>query len=380
MKLKRILLPILILSLALLLIGCGDKTVYKTVKFDPNGGSSVQNVVVEEGSTVSKPTDPTYEGYTFLGWYLGETLWDFETGAVTADITLKAKWERITYTVSFNSDGGTAVDSQTIGMGDHASTPKEPSKDGCVFLGWFLGNEKWNFEKNTVGGNITLTAKWDKITYAVTFDSDGGNKVDSQTVAHGDSAEVPLSPTKQNNRFIGWYLGETLWDFENNKVSSDITLKAKWEADIVTHAVKFYSSENKLYDTRHVVNGDLLVPPTPPTTTEKKVFIGWYLGEEEFDFESTQITASIELVAKWRDLSLFTIHFDSNGGTTVVDKYVYEDEKISEPSVSKAGYTFAYWTYNGVKWDFDKSPTENMTLVAVWERNYDVELPTHPVP
>ena len=65
MKAKRLLMLVLILSLGLLLIGCGDDTVYHTVKFDTNGGPSQQNVAIESGNILSKPQDPVWEGYTF---------------------------------------------------------------------------------------------------------------------------------------------------------------------------------------------------------------------------------------------------------------------------------------------------------------------------
>lgn len=64
------------------------------VKFDAQGGSSVNGQTPASGSTVSKPTDPTREGYTFAGWYTDEACtkaYDFSV-AVTADMTLYAKW------------------------------------------------------------------------------------------------------------------------------------------------------------------------------------------------------------------------------------------------------------------------------------------------
>ena len=66
---------------------------YCTVSFDPDGGSAVASQTVEYGKTASKPADPKKNGYAFKGWYLGSTPYDFST-PVTADVTLKAKWEK----------------------------------------------------------------------------------------------------------------------------------------------------------------------------------------------------------------------------------------------------------------------------------------------
>ena len=62
-----------------------------TVKFDSDGGSEVAAVEVKDGEKVTKPADPTKDGYTFKGWFNGDKEYAFET-AVISNITLKAKW------------------------------------------------------------------------------------------------------------------------------------------------------------------------------------------------------------------------------------------------------------------------------------------------
>ena len=363
---------ILILSLGLLLIACGDDTVYHTVKFDTNGGPAMQSVAIKSGNVLSKPEDPVWAGYDFLGWYMGETLWDFETSTVTADVTLKAKWKRVTYTVSFNSDGGTAISSQAIGSGDHASEPLAPHKDGCIFKGWYVGDTAWSFEESQITEDVTLTAKWERITYTVSFDSDGGNKVEPITVAHGDPVTAPVPPTKENNKFLGWYFGDKLWDFENNKITSDITLKAKWETQVVTHEVCFDAGGDELYRVDHVVNGEKLTPPVPPTHSEF-IFVGWYIGAVEFDFENTPVTEPLYLTAKWKEKSAYVITFDTQGGSAVEPIFVLEGDTITAPVSTKYNQRLVHWEYNGKVWDFDTPPTSDMTLVARWE----VDLPIH---
>ena len=72
----------------------------KTVTFDSNGGSTVAAQTVTYGSKATKPADPTKSGYTFGGWYTNSactTAYDFNT-AVTADITLYAKWTAVSTT------------------------------------------------------------------------------------------------------------------------------------------------------------------------------------------------------------------------------------------------------------------------------------------
>ena len=82
-----------------------------TVEFNSNGGTEVESQKVQEGSKVTKPTDPTRSNYTFAGWYSDAALedaFDFENDTITANTTLYAKWEKDTsgdvtfYTVTFN--------------------------------------------------------------------------------------------------------------------------------------------------------------------------------------------------------------------------------------------------------------------------------------
>ena len=105
MKFKHLLLIILVLSTLVLLFSCGETPNQEvkeyTVTFDSNGGTSVEAQVVEENKRASAPNDPTKEGYTFLGWYVGDEKWSFISHTITENITLKAKWEIKSYTVRY---------------------------------------------------------------------------------------------------------------------------------------------------------------------------------------------------------------------------------------------------------------------------------------
>jgi len=228
----------------------GDMTLFArwalnnyAVTFDSDGGSAVPAQNVAHGGVATKPTNPTRNGYEFDGWFNGDAEWSF-TVAITAPITLKAKWTAV-HIVTFDSDGGSAVTAQNIRNGNTVTQPEDPTRDGYEFDGWFDGDAEWNFS-TAITAAITLTAKWTKI-HTVTFDSDGGSAVPSQNVRNGTTATKPTDPTKAwiaaaglylgtppsdgNYTFDGWYNGETLWDFFNDAPTENITLKAKWTAD-----------------------------------------------------------------------------------------------------------------------------------------------------
>jgi len=139
------------------------------------------------------------------------------------------------YTVTFNSNGGSAVGSQTILAGHKVTRPTDPTKASHNFLGWYKEStltNLWDFNTDVVTSNTTLYAKWQLITYTVTFDSDGGSSVSSQTVNSGATLTKPTDPTKSGGYvFDGWYKESTLdnlWDFTTDTVNENKTLYAKW--------------------------------------------------------------------------------------------------------------------------------------------------------
>ena len=134
-----------------------------TVTFDSKGGSAVTSQNVPEGGKVTKPADPTREGYTFNGWNLGDQAYDFST-PVTGDITLTAQWtanqvpptpKKVTVSWLPGYGDNQPIKTETIDQGtDYAGLyPANPSRSGYTFTGWsdpVTGSD----------GNITITAQW----------------------------------------------------------------------------------------------------------------------------------------------------------------------------------------------------------------------------
>lgn len=141
-----------------------------------------------------------------------------------------------TFTVTFNSNGGSAVASQIVGNGEKATEPVDPTKFGYEFGGWYKEAQfinEWDFTTDTVTANIILYAKW-TAEYVVTYNSNGGTAVAAETVLAGGKATEPTPPTKQGFTFGGWYKNDTLttaWDFSTDTVNQNTTLYAKWTED-----------------------------------------------------------------------------------------------------------------------------------------------------
>lgn len=124
-----------------------------TVTFQSEGGSEVASQI-RANTPADQPADPTKEGYTFIGWYSGESEWDFET-PVTADLPLTAKWQINRYTITFDTAGGSEVPSITQDYGTAITPPAAPTRTGYTFAGW----DK-TIPSTMPAGDMTITARW----------------------------------------------------------------------------------------------------------------------------------------------------------------------------------------------------------------------------
>ena len=125
------------------------------------------------------------------------------------------------YTVTFQSEGGSEVASQ-IRANTPADQPADPTKEGYTFIGWYKGEEKWNFA-DAVTEAMTLTAKWQLNQYTITFDTAGGSEVAPITQDYGTTITDPANPTKTGYTFAGW--DKTI---PSTMPAGDMTITARW--------------------------------------------------------------------------------------------------------------------------------------------------------
>lgn len=136
-----------------------------TVTYDSNGGSEVSAQTVNSSELFTQPEAPIKEHYTFAGWYTDEALiqaYDFSTPA-KADITLYAKWEINAYTVTYESNGGSEVNAQTVNANDFFTALDAPTREGYIFGGWYADEALTQpYDFNTPAtADIILYAKWE---------------------------------------------------------------------------------------------------------------------------------------------------------------------------------------------------------------------------
>lgn len=137
-----------------------------TVDFESGNGTGVGDIVTDFNTTIEAPINPTQSGYTFIGWYKDPGLtipWNFATDVVTSNISLYGKWKINQYTITYNSNGGSAVPSVVAYYNSSLVLPSTPNRSGYVFAGWFRGADllvPWNFARDRVSSDMTLFARW----------------------------------------------------------------------------------------------------------------------------------------------------------------------------------------------------------------------------
>ena len=185
-----------------------------------------------------------------------------------SDVTIACDGIKVTvnatpyYNVTFNSDGGSDVDAQSILSGGTVTEPSDPTREsGYTFNFWKLSGESSAYDFSTpVTSDIELVADWTAPTlYTVTFDSNGGSEVDAQEVVENETATEPAEPTRDNYTFGGWKLGNVLYDFDT-PVTDDIELVADW-----TYAPAHISSVSINESSIYTWEGDAITYTLIPT-------------------------------------------------------------------------------------------------------------------
>ena len=187
-----------------------------TVTFQSEGGSEVASQI-RANTPAARPADPTKEGYTFIGWYNGESEWDFET-PVTADLTLTAKWQLNQYTITFKPENGGQDIVIKQDYGTAITAPANPTKTGYTFAGW----DK-TIPSTMPAGDMTITAQWQVNQYTITFKPENGGQDIVIKQDYGTAITAPANPTKTGYTFAGW--DKTI---PSTMPAGDMTITARW--------------------------------------------------------------------------------------------------------------------------------------------------------
>ena len=209
-----------------------------------DGDSEYAKQVLPSGTLAMRPDAPAATpGYTFGGWNKADgTAWDYASDKVTDNITLYAKWAANTYTITFDTAGGSEIAPITQDYGTVITAPEAPTREGYTFIGWDKA-----IPTTMPAENMTVTAQWEINQYTITFDTNGGSEIAPITQDYGTAITAPADPTREGYTFIGWDM-----EIPTTMPAENITLKARWKdtekptGEIIIGANKWQEFLNKL--------------------------------------------------------------------------------------------------------------------------------------
>ena len=347
----------------------------KVVTLDLGGGklggsSDAIHIIVKNGRAFTAPasdglTRPDGNTGSYFMWLDGNGK-SYEPGdSVPADVTeLTVQWTAPTYTVTLHANGGTInngnVTSYTYGVGATLPTADDMTYTGYTFKGWYDNENLTGSPVTAIGdtetGNKEYWAKWEINQYTISFDTNGGSEIAPITQDYGTKITAPADPTRKGYTFKGW-------DKEIPKTmpAENMTVKAQWEINQYTIAFDT-NGGSEIAPITQDYGTEITAPDNP--TREGYTFIGW-----DRDIPEIMPAENITVTAQW-EINLYTITFDTNGGSEIAPITQDYGTNITVPAdPTREGYTFIGW---------DKAipttmPAENITVTAQWK---DSEKPT----
>ena len=258
-----------------------------TVTFQSEGGSEVASQI-RANTPAARPADPTKEGYTFIGWYNGESEWNFET-PVTADLTLTAKWQVNQYTITFKPENGGQDIVIKQDYGTAITAPANPTKTGYTFAGW----DK-TIPTTMPAEDMTITAQWQVNQYTITFKPENGGQDIVIKQDYGTAITAPANPTKTGYTFAGW--DKTI---PSTMPAGDMAITAQWQLNQYT--ITFDTAGGSEVPSITQDYGTAITAPANPTKTGY-TFAGW-----DKTIPSTMPAGDMTITARWTENRVIVI-------------------------------------------------------------------------
>ncbi len=385
-----------------------------TLTLHANNGTDetdTQNIYGGKGKIKANPF--TCEGKVFAGWALsadGEAIYaDGGTIEMESDTDIYAVWSGA-FTVTFDyNDGKTAAKTvqvpQNTAIG--SGIPSNPTRKGYTFAGWFNGENQLSAE-TVISEDVTYTAKWNPITYTISFNrNEGEGSMDSITATYDEDVALPLNTfTRAGYDFIGWNTyssssvaykdGETVKNLTDSAYKT-VTLYAVWRGKPVAVTVDpNYEGAEVTYRTGAVgSNYNSIITESGSTKYSSisdpvrtgYIFKGWFDAAEggneisvSYKFDADDAANGVTMYAHWQ--KGITVHFDGNGyKTSIKDKTVALDEVYKKlPYLTKSYYpankALDGWYVKNANGSFGEKVTtstvfsgDEVTLIAKW-RDY----------
>ena len=320
-----------------------------TVTVKPENGEADITITQDYGTPITAPADPTREGYTFIGWDKA-----IPATMPAENMTITAKWKVNSYTITFDTTGGSKIAPITQDYGTAIVAPADPTREGYTFIGWDRA-----IPATMPAENMTITAKWKVNSYTITFDTAGGSEIAPITQDYGTQIAAPADPTRKGYTFIGWDKA-----IPATMPAENMTITAKWKVN--SYTITFDTAGGSEIAPITQDYGTAITAPADPTR-EGYTFIGW-----DMEIPTTMPAENITVTAQWKDsekptgeikisenswkaflnnitFGLFfkdtqtvTINAADNSGESVTVEYLLSNKELTKTELD--GMTFTAYT------------------------------------
>ena len=207
------------------------------------------------------------------------------------------------YTVTFDTDGGSLIVNLEIKNGELINLPEPPTKEGYIFAGWVNESGEILTNGTKITNNINVKASWiksDAKTSTIEFDTDGGNAVENIIIEKGKIVMLPMAPIKKGYTFVGWVNKDGKLIIKDMTINENITLKALWiKDDANPNTITFNTDGGSNIPSIKIIGGKIVLPVNP--TKEGYVFAGWVDEDGNKITEETTINENITIKATWKE-------------------------------------------------------------------------------
>ena len=305
------------------------------------------------GTPCAKDNDAYYT-YSFAGW-------DPEVVAATEDATYKATYQAtpIEYTIQYSLDGGATTNPTSYSIASDTIVLSDPEKTGYTFLGWTGSNGDVPQKDITIepnrAENLSFTANWEKTTYQITYDLDGGTNDSQNTATYQYLVNIAGNDaTKTGYKFDGWFIDESFETALSNVYgyAEDLTLYAKFtplsfkitlDDTDAYRIITFDRGDSSPWQTKRINVGESLniydsygcIP-----SRDGYIFDGWFDDKGTLVTKDYLLYSDITLYAHWvenpdgkyQELG-FHVHY-GNGGFGTTKGLVYIPSYYGEVEVN----------------------------------------------
>ena len=256
------------------------------------------------------------------------------------------------------------VKDEESGKGEESAKDEEPGKDEEP------AEDEEGGKTNVVPMRVVRPDTDKYLTYVFRVD---GAEVSRQIVKKGDTLYQPVSPVKDGYKFTGWFVGASELAFGTvGEISESAQINV--DAGFTEVLYVFFADTNgRIVHTKEGVKGDVIKTDDVTYGLENTThaITGWYL-EGSYQTPVDSVTLDKENITVYAKVEPgHWLHFDSDGGTYIAPQFYSATATTAKPNVeiTKPGYTFSHWEYNGTKFEFGSPLTENITLKAHWNVN-----------